>query len=170
MLFVQPKFGRHRAANKGRFDGVHQDVLRIAVTILEHPKQLGQFRMHAMNTDLDQSALAGLLDGLLDLLLGLANNFLNPSRMNAAVRNQLFKRHASDLSADRIVARNHDRFRGVIDNDVNAGGCFDCANIAALTSNDSAFHLVGSLRASTETVRSATNSPMGLPAARWRLK
>jgi hypothetical protein len=60
LLFVEPEFGRHRAAQERRLQRMHQHVLRVAVPVLQHPQQLDQFRMDAVDADLDDRALAGL--------------------------------------------------------------------------------------------------------------
>src|SRR5712692_692139 len=58
---------------------MHQHVLRVAVAVLEHPQKLREFRVNAMDADLDEGALAGLLDRFLDLLLRLAHNLFDTS-------------------------------------------------------------------------------------------
>src|SRR3984957_16907445 len=121
---------------------MHQHVLRVAVTILEHPEQLDQFGMDSVDADFDDRALTGLANRFLDLLLGLAHDFLDPARMNATVRDELHQRDARNFAANRVVARNHDRLRCIVDNDIDAGGCLDRTDVAAFAADDTALHLV----------------------------
>src|SRR5208282_3448809 len=114
---------------------MHQHVLRVAVAILEHPEQLDQFGMDSVHADLDDRALTGLADRFLDLLLGLANDFLDTSGMNAAIRNELLERDACYFAADGVVTRNHDRLGSIVDNYVDSGGRLDRADIASFAAD-----------------------------------
>ena len=51
-------------------------------------------------------------------------------------------RDPRDLPANRIVARDYHRFRRIIDDDIDAGGRFDRADIAPLPADDPSLHLV----------------------------
>ena len=87
-------------------------------------------------------ALAGLADRFLDFLLGLAHDLLDASRMDAAVRDEPLERDPRDLAPNRVVARDDDRFGRVVDDDIDAGGGLDRADVAALAADDAALHLV----------------------------
>src|SRR5260370_13851219 len=114
LLLVESELGRHRSAYERRFDRMHQHILRVAVAILEHPKQLDQFRMDSVHADFDNRALSGLANRFLDLLLGLAHDFLDTSRMNPSLRDELFERNSRYLATDRIVARDDHSFGSVV--------------------------------------------------------
>ena len=49
---------------------------------------------------------------------------------------------ARDFAANRVVARNYDRLRSVVDDDIDAGGGLDRADIASFAADDAALHLV----------------------------
>src|SRR5271168_1444007 len=136
LLLVEPELRRHRSAYERRLDRMHQHVLRVAVAVLEHPEQLDQLRMDSVHADFDNRALPRLADRFLDLLLGLAHDFLDTPRMNPAVRDELLQRDPRDLAANRIVARDNHRFGSVVDNDIDPGGSLDRADIAALAPDD----------------------------------
>src|SRR5579875_2131315 len=158
LLFVQPQFRGHRAADKRRFDRMHQNVLCIAVSVFEHAEQFRQFGMDAMDTNFDECALSGFLDRFLNLLFGLAHHLLDSPRMDSPVGDQPFERNAGDFSANRIVARDHDGFGGIVDDNIDARA----ASIARMLrpSRPMMRPFISSLgSANTETVRSATNSP-----------
>ena len=59
---------------------------------------------------------------------------------------KLLQRDPRNLAANRIVARDHHRFGRIIDDDIDAGGGFDRADIAALAADDPSLHLVGRQR------------------------
>ena len=61
--------------------------------------------------------------------------------MDAAIRHQTFHRDAGDFAADGIKARNDNGFRRVVDQDVDARGGFDRADVAAFAADDAAFHV-----------------------------
>src|SRR5207302_1737938 len=109
---------------------------------LEHPEQLDQFGMDSVHPDFDNRSLSGLANRFLDLLLGLAHDFLDTSGMNPAVRNKLFKGDSGDLAANRIVAGDNHRFGSVVDNNIDPGGSLDRADVAALAPDYAPFHLV----------------------------
>src|SRR5271166_1829751 len=119
-----------------------QHVLRIAVAVLEHPDEFHEFGMNTMNSDLENRFLAGFADRLFNFLLGFAHNLLDAPRMDSAVRDQPFERDAGDLAANRIVTGNDERLGSIIDDDIDAGGSFDRADVAPLPADDAAFHVV----------------------------
>src|SRR5512146_2796309 len=121
---------------------MHQDVLRVTVAVLQHPQQLDQLGMDAVDADLDDRALAGLADRFLDFLFGLAHDLFDTARMNPAVGDEPLQRDPRDFTPDRVMARDHDRLGGVIDYDIDAGGSLDRADVASFAAYDAALHLV----------------------------
>ncbi len=59
------------------------------------------------------------------------------------VGQQLLERQAGDLPADAVKAREHDRPRGVVDDEVDAGEVLQRADVAALAADDPALHVIG---------------------------
>src|ERR1035437_2898246 len=142
LLFVQPQLGGHRAADERGFDRMHQHVLRVAVAILEHPEQLDQFGMDSVHADLDDRALTGLANRFLDLLLGLANDFLDTTGMNAAIRDELLESDARYFAPDGVVTGNHHGLGSIVEHYIDAGGRLDRPDIASFAADDAALHLV----------------------------
>src|SRR6516165_1019452 len=103
LLLVESQLRGHRSGDKRRLDRVHEHVLRITVPVLEHAEQLHELRMNPVDPDLDDRALPGFTNRLLDLLLCLADHLLDTARMNAAIRNEPFESDSSDFPANRIV-------------------------------------------------------------------
>ena len=98
--------------------------------------------MQAGHARLVRRRLALLANLLLDLLLGLGDDLLDPRRMDPPVLDQLRQRQARDLAAHRIEARQRHRVGRVVDDQVHAGRRFERANVAALSADDAALHLL----------------------------
>ena len=62
--------------------------------------------------------------------------------MDAAVGNQLLQRDTGHLAANRIKRGNDDRFRGIVDDQINARRRLQRADVAALAANDAALHIL----------------------------
>src|SRR5260370_34032746 len=110
---------------------MHQHVLRVAVAVLEHPQKLREFRVNAMHADLDEGALAGLLDRFLDLLLRLAHNLFDASGMDAAFGYQMFEGNARDLSPDWVMSRDDGGHGSVVVDNVVAGTAYGQAILSS---------------------------------------
>ncbi len=121
---------------------VLQDVLAIACAVAHASEQLDELGMQAVYAGFQYGALALLPDGLLDLAAALFHHFLDAGGVDAAVDDELFKRQACDLAANRIKARQRDGFRRVVDNQIDAGHRFQRADVASLAADDAALHFV----------------------------
>ena len=77
--------------------------------------------MHALDVALQHRLLADLPDVLLHLLLRQVDDFLDPRRVDAAVRDQLLHRDLRHLAPHRVEAVHHDHARRVVDDHVHAG-------------------------------------------------
>ena len=86
--------------------------------------------------------LAHVLDRSVDLLLRLLHDLLDAPRMDAAVGDELGERHARNLAAHRIEAGDDHRIRRIIDDDVDAGGELEGADVSPLAADDATLHLV----------------------------
>ncbi|MNC86696.1 hypothetical protein D3C83_23700 [compost metagenome] len=98
--------------------------------------------MHAVHAGFVRRLLSRFCDGCVDFFLRLGDHFFNATRVNAPVRDQFFEREPRDFAPHRIEARHDDRIRCVVDDDVDARREFECANVAALASDDAPLHLV----------------------------
>ena len=63
--------------------------------------------------------------------------------MDAAVSDEVFHRDAADFAANGVEARDGDAFGSVVDDEVRASELLERADIAALSSDDAAFEVVG---------------------------
>lgn len=81
-------------------------------------------------------------DLFFDLFLYFGNDFFDACRMDAAVRYQLVQRQTRDFTAYRIEARQDDRFRRVVDDDLDAGSGFQGPDVPSFAADDPAFHFV----------------------------
>ena len=95
----------------------------------------------------EPDVLAGLLAFVLDLLrqlvAGFDDHLLDPRGVDAPVAEEAFQGGASNLATHRVEGAEHDRLRGVVDDDVHAGGCLERADVAAFAADDPALQLVG---------------------------
>ena len=62
--------------------------------------------------------------------------------MDAAVGDQLLHGQPGHLAPDRVEAREDDRLGRVVDDDVDAGGHLEGADVPALAADDPPLHLV----------------------------
>ncbi len=74
--------------------------------------------------------------------------------MDPAVADELHQRHARHLATHRVESGQHDRLGGVVDDEVDAGGLLERPDVAALTADDPALHLL--VRAGSTTVMVAS--------------
>ena len=62
--------------------------------------------------------------------------------MDTAIGNQFFQSNAGDFTAYGIKARQDDRFRRIVDDEIDAGQRFNSPDIASFTADDAAFHFI----------------------------
>src|SRR5205807_5823482 len=98
--------------------------------------------MDVRNAEREGSGLAFFEQLLIELLSNLFDQLLNARRMDAAVLHEAFERNARDLAPDRIEAGEDDRFRRVVDDQVDAGGQLQRADVAAFAADDAALHVL----------------------------
>src|SRR5207245_7247572 len=91
--------------------------------------------MHAANAGVVDRLLTGFDDARVHVALGLLDDLFDPPRMDAAVRDEAFERQAPHFATHRLEARDHDGVRRVVDDHVDAGGGFECANVAAFAAD-----------------------------------
>ena len=98
--------------------------------------------MQVVDTHIEGSLLASLADALVHEGLGLLVHVLDTGRMDASVCDEVLKRDACRLAADRIEAREHDGLRRVVDDKGDAGNLLEGAYVPALAANDAALKVV----------------------------
>src|SRR5256885_9207071 len=72
----------------------------------------------------------------------LFRSLLDAGGMDAAVLHQALEGDPGDLAADRIEAGEDDRFRRVVDDEIDAGGQLERADVASFASDDAALHFL----------------------------
>ena len=95
-----------------------------------------------MNTEVDGCTLTGFDNLVVKLFLYLCNNLLNACRVNTPVCNELVESKTTNLTTDRVEARDYDSFRSIIDYDFNATGSFKSADVTTFTTDDTTFNLI----------------------------
>src|SRR5882762_6712276 len=98
--------------------------------------------MHAANTGVVHGLLPRFDDAGVDVRLGLLHDFFDAAGVDAAVGDEALERQAADLAAHRLEAGHDDRIGRVVDDDVDAGGGLEGANVPALAADDAALHFV----------------------------
>ena len=119
-----------------------EDVLAVAGAELEPAEQLDDLGRQGGDAGVVDGLLAGLAHHQIDLGAGLGHDLLDAARMDAAVRDQLGQGQPGDLAADRVEAADDHRLGRVVDDQVDAGGLLEGADVAALAADDAALHLV----------------------------
>src|SRR5205807_10151844 len=79
---------------------------------------------------------------LIELQTDLLDQLLDARRMDAAVLHETLERDAGDLAADRVEAGEDDRFRSVVDDEIDARGQLQRADVAPFAADDAAFHVL----------------------------
>ena len=141
-VFIDAQFSCHDAGQLRDFDGMAQDILAITGTIAQAAEDLDEFRMQTVDARFIRRLFASFADFLIDFFAGLFDHFFDACRMDTAIGNQFFQGNAGDFAADRVKARQDDRFRRIVDDEVDAGQRFNSPDIAPFASDDAAFHFI----------------------------
>ena len=96
-----------------------------------------------MDTRLEGGRLAGLLDLLVDVALGLLEHLLDARRVNAPVGDEVFQSDAPDLAAHGIERGQRDRLGRIVNDDVHPGDLLEGADVAPLAPDDATLHIIG---------------------------
>src|SRR5215212_6728193 len=139
---VHAQLGGHDAGQVGRLDQVAEHVLAVGGAVLEPPEHADQLGVQVGDADLEAGVLAGPAHLALDLLAGPVVGLLDAGRVDAAVGDELLQSEAADLAPDGVEAGQQDRFGGVVDDQVDAGDRLEGADVAALSADDAALHVV----------------------------
>ena len=98
--------------------------------------------MEIVQAELEGDRRAFLAHRLVGLVLDLLDDFLDARRMDAAVGDQPLDRLLRDLAAVRIEAGEDDRAGRVVDDQIDAGGELERADVAPLAADDAALEIV----------------------------
>ena len=133
---------RHQPGQMRHLDRVRKHILPIARTVAHASEQTNQLRMDAVNARLERRLLPRFLNPLIDLAARLLDHLFDACGMDAPVLDQLLKCNARNLAAHRIEPRKDDRFRRIVNDEINARQRLERADIASLASDDAALHLI----------------------------
>src|SRR3569833_127387 len=95
-----------------------------------------------MYAQVDHGTFADLDDLFFYLFLGFGNHFFYTRRVDTAVGNQTVHGQAGYLAPNRVEAGKDDRFRCIVNNDLDTGGCFQRADVAAFATDDTSLDLI----------------------------
>ena len=98
--------------------------------------------LQPVHAGLEGGLLALLPDDGLHLLLGLVHHLFDAAGVDAAVQDELVQGHPGDLAPHRVEGGEDHGLRRVVDDQVDAGGLLQGADVAALAADDAALHLV----------------------------
>src|SRR6185437_1947337 len=141
-IHIGAHLGRHAGAEDRDLHRVVEYVLAVAGPVLQPAHQLHQIGMQAMDAGVKGRPLARLADRAVHFLAGLGHHFLDAGRMNPSIGDQLGQRYSRYLAANRVEAGENDRFRSIVDDQIDPGGRLQSPNVPALAPNDPALHLL----------------------------
>ena len=119
-LYVDSHLGGEHPGQQGYLHAVLEDVLSVAVAVLQPAQELDQLRVHAAHTGLEYSFLSLLADVFLHLLSGLLHHFLYASGMDPTIRYELGDGLPRHLPPDGVKAGDGNGLRGVVDYEIDA--------------------------------------------------
>src|ERR1041384_5766752 len=103
---------------------MHKDVLSVRRAIAQASEKLEDFGMNVGDAEGERGGFTFLEEFLIELLSHFVDKLFDARRMDAAVLHESLERDARDLAADWIEAGEDDRFRRVVDDEIEAGGRF----------------------------------------------
>ena len=139
---VHAHLGGQQAGEVGHFQRVVQHVLAKAGAEFQPAQQLHDVGVNAVQAHLHHRALAFPLHAQFQLAAAFLHRLLNAGGVDAAVGDEALQRHAGHLAAGLVEAGQGDGLGGVVDDEIHAGGGLQGADVAALTADDPALHVV----------------------------
>ena len=98
--------------------------------------------MDVGDADVRDSVFPRAADPLLDLRERALMDLFDPRRMDPAVLDELLEREAGGFASHRVEAAQDHRLRGVVDDQVHAGGGLEGSDVPPLTADDSPLHVL----------------------------
>src|SRR5450756_2034696 len=142
-LDVGAQLGGHDAGEMSHLDGVVEHVLAVAGAVLEAPEDSDELGRHAVHVGVEAGLFPRFLHGGLDLGFRLKVRLLDARRVDTPVGDELGEREARGLAAHPVEAREHHGLGRVVDDEVDARGVLEGADVAPLAADDAALHVVG---------------------------
>src|SRR5690606_26624499 len=96
-----------------------------------------------MQVQVDDGALAGFDDFLLDLVANLGDDLLDAGGVDASILHEFDQRQPRDLPANRIKSGEDDGLGRVVHDDLDAGLGLESADVSTLAADYAALHLIG---------------------------
>ena len=139
---VQTQLLGDHSRQVGHFHGVLQHVLPVTCPEPQAAHHRNQLVVDAADFHLHNGLFAGFLDFLVDLLARLGDHLLDPRGMDSPVQDQLGHGPPAHLATHAVVGTDDDHARGVVHNDVHAGGLLEGPDVASFAADHAALHLV----------------------------
>ncbi len=140
-LLVQTQFRGHDTSQVRHFHGMLQCILSIGIPVLHGAHQPDDLPVDPADAELEDGIFPGFHDLLVDFVLVLLHDFLDPARLDPAIPDQVFQGKPCHFPADGIETGNGDQVRGVVNVEFHTGGLFEAADVPPFTADDPAFHL-----------------------------
>ena len=126
----------------GGLDQVPEDVLTVRGAQAQPAEQLDELRVHVAQPDRQHGVLTGPGAAGQHRLPGPLVDLLDARRRDAPVLDQLGQGQPPDLAAHRVEAAQQHRVGGVVDDEVDPGHLLVRPDVATLSADDPALHLV----------------------------
>ena len=139
---VESDFAGHDAGQPRDFRRVGEHVLPVARAVLEAAHQAADIGVQIVEAEVERDGFTLLAHRLVGLVLHLLDDLFDARGVDAAVGDQAFDGLLRDLAAVGIEARQDDRAGRVVDDEVDARGHFERADVAALAPDDAALEVV----------------------------
>ena len=121
---------------------VLERVLAVRGAELQSSQKLEELGVEIRNPDLERGGLTVGQQLLLHLSLDLGYQLLNAAGVDAPILDQLGQRQSRDLTSHRFEAREDHRLGRVVNDQIDTCRLFESSDVAALSTDDSALHLV----------------------------
>ena len=139
---LAPSSTRHDPGQVHDFESVLEDVLPVARPVPQLADHLHELLVELAAAGLEDRLLPRLAHVILELGLREVVHLLDPRRVDAPVLDQLLERRPGHLAPEPVEGGEDDGLRRVVDDEVDAGQVLQRADVAALSSDDSALHVV----------------------------
>lgn len=95
-----------------------------------------------MDAGIEGCLSSSFLDLLIDVLLSFVVHLFDTSGMDAPIGDEVLHRNACDLAAHRIVRRNSNALRGIVDDEIRSRDLLERTDVASFTTDDAALQVV----------------------------
>src|ERR1043165_7282120 len=109
---------------------------------MEAAENFQDFEVHRGEAGFGNGVIRKAKDGFVHLFVDFGDDFLDAAGMNAAIEDEALHGFARDLAAVGIEAGEQDGSGRIINQDGDASGSFESANVAAFAANVAPFDFV----------------------------